>query len=71
MYERDVSTEFLSSISTKGRSEKIRALYSRVTGLDEKDFADIPEQVLVNFLSGPDYEPLLKRVLALSEHSTV
>jgi putative ribosome biogenesis GTPase RsgA len=71
MYERDVSTEFLSSISTKGRSERIKALYSRVTGLEEKDFADIPEQVLVKFLSEPDYEPLLKRVLALSEASTV
>jgi putative ribosome biogenesis GTPase RsgA len=71
MYDRDVSTEFLSAISTKGRSEKIRALYSRVTGLREKDFADIPEYVLVNFLSEPDYEPLLKRVLALSEKSTI
>jgi len=71
MYERDVSTEFLASISTKGRSEKIRALYSRVTGLKEEDFADIPEEVLVKFLSEPDYEPLLKRVLALSEDSTI
>jgi putative ribosome biogenesis GTPase RsgA len=71
MYDRDVSSEFLSAISTKGRSERIRALYSRVTGLDEKDFADIPEQVIVNFLSEPEYEPLLKRVLALSENSTI
>lgn len=71
MYDRDVSTEFLSAISAKGRSEKIRALYSRVTGLREEDFADIPEDVLVNFLSEPDYEPLLKRVLALSENSTI
>lgn len=71
MRERDFSVAFAASISSLDVDTRIRKLYARVTGLDEKSFSDLETSVLREFLEGPEYRPLLQEVLALNETSTI